>query len=315
MSTILALLSIFKINFLGSLISADLWILKLLGKYKFPKWFIFILLFLLIQVVLSIFTRETSDLLFNLRIVLIILLAFSLSISTFSTQIIGIGLLVLNYLLISSDLTYYSGVKSAIAITPLLLLPEYAKNKYHILILIIIPAIALYFSSRALLLGFLIYILSIIFIRRRRLLLPVSLGVVAVFATNFNALITDQWYSNLVRLNMILEGVKPGSIQTVFLGQGYSSWRAEISTAFQELGLKQSGIDTLNPHFIFAEMIIEWGWVGFLIFMFLLSRSFRISRAVPSGIAILMACIFTTNTGLERLFLSMGLGILWQSKE
>jgi len=315
MSTILALLSIFKINLFGSLISADFWNLKLFGKRKFPKWFLFILIYLIVQIILSVLTREIEDVLFNFRFGLIIILAFSLSTSKFSTQKIGIGLIAIYYLLTPSDVIYYTGIKSVIAITPLLLLPEQLSVRRNIFILIIIPVLALYFSSRALLVGYLLYLIINIYQRRRILILPISLVVLAVFVINFNRLIADNWYSNLVRLNMILEGVKVGSIRTFALGQGYSSWRSGITTAFEEIGINQLGIGTLNPHFIFAEMIIEWGWLGLLIFMFLLMGSFKNSLKSPLGIAIIVACLFTTNTGLERLFLSIGLGKLWQEKK
>ena len=161
MSTILALLSIFKINLFGSLISADFWNLKLFGKRKFPKWFLFILIYLIVQIILSVLTREIEDVLFNFRFGLIIILAFSLSTSKFSTQKIGIGLIAIYYLLTPSDVIYYTGIKSVIAITPLLLLPEQLSVRRNIFILIIIPVLALYFSSRALLVGYLLYLIPL----------------------------------------------------------------------------------------------------------------------------------------------------------
>lgn len=315
MSTVLALLSIFKLNFFGSFIGSDAWIFAFFRNKAVPLWFFRIIVFIVFQLILSLLFRNVQDLLFNFRFGLIMVLSYLFSLKTPKIRIIGIGLLLLYLLLAPSNYIYFSSTKSVLAITPLLLLSQRFEIKKYLLTLILIPIIALYFDSRALLIGFTSYIIVGLYTKNRLFLIPlIALGVFG-FILSFDSLVSEQWYSNLIRLTMITEGVKINSFNTFFCGMGYLSWREELAAALDGLGVSQRNLHSLNPHFLFVEMIIEWGWLGFSIFLRIFYRSLRNVMNRPLGISLITACVFTTNTGIERLFLAIGIGILWSIEE
>ena len=314
MSTILAILSIFKIRLFGSFISSDIWLLTLIRKKAIPIWLMRILLFLGIQLALSLLFRNVQDLLFNLRFGLILLLAYLFSLRLPNLKLIGIGVILLYFFLVPSRNIYFENIKSVLAITPLLFLPHNGIERKHWLTLAIIPVLAIYFDSRALLIGYSVFFVLSLYRLNHLFLMPIlSFGAFG-FYFFFDALVSEQWYSNLIRLNMIIEGASVDSFYTFLFGMGYTDWRGALESTLDGIGIFQKNLETLNPHFLFVEMIIEWGWFGFAAFLGVFSKSVMRITMHPLGVSLITSCIFTTNTGIERLFLAIGIGILWSQK-
>lgn len=126
-------------------------------------------------------------------------------------------------------------------------------------------------------------------------------------------LISKQDHSNGIRLIMILSSIGDSVFELLF-GIGLESWRKNLYVVLPDTQNIHNFIPTANIHFLPAEFFLNGG-IFFLIVFILLVRNFMSKNFFyPPLIGILVSTFFTTNTGYERLLLSVCFSLVLLTK-
>lgn len=116
-------------------------------------------------------------------------------------------------------------------------------------------------------------------------------------------------HSNTFRLVMILQIFDFSSIEAVF-GRGIDSWRQVAFQELFEMPGAEAFFESANPHFFPAEVVIRGGLAVFTCIFGAFYTAFRQSRLFAVPMVMLLATFFTTNTGVERLYMTLGIFVL-----
>lgn len=213
------------------------------------------------------------------------------------------------------DLVDLKTMKAWVAVAPILLVyVAHARGwpKVRLAALGLVLLVALIFQSRTLLITCLAFITYIY------LKVPLAwkiVGAVLIAAVGWllisqmDTLIRLQEHSNTFRMAMIMQ-ITRFSYLELLLGRGIENWQIEGYIDLRHLPGAEDFFETGNPHFLPAEIIIRGGlvWMG-LIALFFRSIT-RGSKTWVLGSILILGSIFTTNTGSERLILSLGVFII-----
>jgi len=95
---------------------------------------------------------------------------------------------------------------------------------------------------------------------------------------------------------------------TILFGVGVSRWQGDLSSLLSWTPNAEDFFNKrANPHFLPSELVIYGGLVSLFIFLYFLHLSLRKSPIAPFLVALFAASFFTTNTGVERVFISITL--------
>ena len=170
---------------------------------------------------------------------------------------------------------------------------------------------ALFFQSRTLLITGLLFVCYAYLKASLGWKLAGSLVLIAIAFVLFQEmgqLIEAQDHSNTFRSAMILQ-IAQFSPSELLLGRGIDNWRLAAYRELINMPGASTFFDTANPHFFPAEIIIRGGlmWMSILIiFCIILARK---SYTWLLGGIMIAGSFFTTNTGSERVMISIGLFI------
>jgi hypothetical protein len=217
----------------------------------------------------------------------------------------------------TENIFYLNNSKAWIATFPALFAAsQLVANRPKIALILSIAAIFLSFTdssvSRALLLqSLLMLIIALWQINRRLAKLVIFIAGVSslFFVTAFNEFVEKHDHSNTFRMIMILQIFDFSIIETT-LGRGIDMWRIAAFNALFDMPGAEAFFETANPHFFPAEVIIRGGLALFICIFGAFYVAFQRTRLVAVPAVMLLATFFTTNTGVERLYMTLGIFVL-----
>jgi hypothetical protein len=147
-------------------------------------------------------------------------------------------------------------------------------------------------------------------LNRKLALLSVALVVgVGLLASSLRtSLVDDQEHSNTFRLVMTTQILDFSPLEWL-LGRGIEPWRARAFEALFDLPGADVFFESANPHFFPAELIIRGGLFFFLSAALLLYSVLRHSPYRWIALFMLFGTFMTTNTGVERLYITLALSV------
>lgn len=213
------------------------------------------------------------------------------------------------------NLVDLKSLKAWVAVAPILLVyVAHARGwpKVRLAALGLVLLVALMFQSRTLL------ITGLAFITYIYLKVPLAwkiVGAVLIVALawlligQMDTLIQSQEHSNTFRTAMIIQITRFSYLELI-IGRGIENWQREGYLDLIHLPGAEGFFETGNPHFLPAEIIIRGGLVWFGLTLFFYRSVARSSKTWVLGSILILGSIFTTNTGAERLILSLGIFII-----
>lgn len=212
---------------------------------------------------------------------------------------------------------YLNSPKAWIATFPALFAAsQLVANRSKVAIVWALASISLSFfddsTSRALLLQSALMLIIALW-QDNRLLAKLAIFVACVsslfFLTALDAFVEKHDHSNTFRLVMILQ-IFDFSMVEAFLGRGIGLWRHTAFEALFDMPGAEAFFEAANPHFFPAEIIIRGGLALLVCISGAFYAAFRRSGLVAVPVVMLLATFFTTNTGVERLYMTLGIFVL-----
>jgi hypothetical protein len=104
-------------------------------------------------------------------------------------------------------------------------------------------------------------------------------------------------------------------LDSLLFGVGVARWHGDLSSFLSWTpNAEDFFVKRANPHFLPTEVVIYGGMISLGIFIYILHRSLRNSPIAPFLITFFCASFFTTNTGVERIFVSITFFLaIWSS--
>lgn len=212
---------------------------------------------------------------------------------------------------------YFNNLKSWIATFPALFaVSQLTANRPKHSIFWALTAISLSFfdssTSRALLLQSVLLLLMALWQMNRRIAKLAILLVLIISLLSLSALdafVEKHDHSNTFRLIMIMQ-IVDFSWGEIIIGRGIDLWRLSAFNALYEMPGAENFFESANPHFFPAEIIIRGGIAFFVCICGSFYVLFRRSQLVAVPAVMLFSTFFTTNTGVERLYMTLGIFVL-----
>jgi len=212
---------------------------------------------------------------------------------------------------------YLNNSKSWIATFPALFAVSHliASRSKHAIFWALL-AVALSFmdssTSRALLLQSTLLIATALWQMNRTLakvaIFTSCLGIF-LFMNSLGAFIEKHDHSNTFRLVMIMQ-ISDFTLSEIIFGRGIDLWRLAAFDALFDMPGAEEFFDSANPHFFPAELVIRGGILLFICAFGVFYAATRRSKLVAVPMVMLLATFLTTNTGVERLYMTLAIFIL-----
>jgi hypothetical protein len=140
------------------------------------------------------------------------------------------------------------------------------------------------------------------------------LVVIAGFTSLLSLATLDEFvekhdHSNTFRLVMMLQIFEFSTLETIF-GRGIELWRKVAFEVLFEMPGAEEFFEAANPHFFPAELMIRGGLALFVSVFAAFYVVARRASAKAVAFVMLAATFFTTNTGVERLYMSLAIFVL-----
>jgi hypothetical protein len=167
-------------------------------------------------------------------------------------------------------------------------------------------------TSRVLLLqSLLLFLIAVWQVNRRLAIVGAIFACLSAlfFLSSIGTFVEIHDHSNTFRLVMIMQIFDFSAVEIVF-GRGIDMWgRVAFGVLFDMPGA-EAFFESANPHFFPAELVIRGGISLFILACCAFYAAFRRSRLMVIPLVMLLATFFTTNTGVERLYMTLALFIL-----
>lgn len=134
-----------------------------------------------------------------------------------------------------------------------------------------------------------------------------------IFVGVIESFVEKHEHSNTFRMIMILQ-ILDFSAAEFILGRGVDMWRIAAFDVLFDMPGAEAFFETANPHFFPAEVIIRGGLALFICIFGAFYFLFRRSSVMAIPAVMLMATFFTTNTGVERLYMTLAIFILLSAR-
>lgn len=225
-------------------------------------------------------------------------------------------------LLPTDDIFYFNTAKGWIATFPILffmylILKE--KPRIALLVSVVFLFIAIDNRSRTLQLASFLCFLFLVFNFNYRRVLIVTIPSVLLAAV-IGVPILSQAASSTEDLSTVYRFYMTANIMDydfdrILFGVGVSRWQGDLSSFLSWTPNADDFFDRrANPHFLPSEIVIYGGLISLFIFVYFLHMSLRKSPVAPFLVALFASSFFTTNTGVERVFISITILLaLWSS--
>ncbi len=212
---------------------------------------------------------------------------------------------------------YLNNSKAWIATFPALFAVSHliaGRHKQSILWALVAAALSLYeeSTSRALLLqSFLLVIIALWHVNRRLAIAGAIIACLSApfFLSSIGSVVEKHDHSNTFRLVMIMQIFDFSAVEIVF-GRGIDMWRRVAFDALFDMPGAEVFFESANPHFFPAELVIRGGSSLFILACCAFYAAFRRSRLMITPLVMLLATFLTTNTGVERLYMTLAIFIL-----
>jgi hypothetical protein len=229
---------------------------------------------------------------------------------------------VLWWMIPDKNLFFFSDIKGWVASFPMLLFMYlFLKKKAFLahMALVFLLFIAMSYASRTLLLCSILCLFFLLFkfnYRQVMLIFTSSILLAMVIGApilSVAVLSTDD-LSTIYRYYMTA-ALANYEFDSLITGIGVSRWHTDISSFLSWTPNANEFFEKrANPHFLPTEIVIYGGFVSLGIFLYILHHCFRNSVMAPFLVAFIFSSFFTTNTGIERVFVSITLFLaLWSS--
>lgn len=317
----------------GAIIACDIVALVIIALNFRSFWniclhlgLLFIFSGLIISGILSQIINNSNEFVFVARLFLTAIdgIAFALLVkadrSNFSSILSAVtlgyltGLILFLFLPSFQSLVDLKSLKAWIAVFPMLAVyacHAHGWRKARSIVLGIVVIIALVFQSRTLLTTSLLFIMYTYLQAKLAWKIAGSVVLIAlalVLLSQMDTLVQAQEHSNSFRSAMILQ-ITNFSYPELLLGRGIDNWRIAGLRDLINLPGAAEFFEAANPHFFPAEVIIRGGITWLLLITLLCTRIARGSTTWVFGGILIVGSFFTTNTGSERLVISIGLFI------
>ena len=167
-------------------------------------------------------------------------------------------------------------------------------------------------TSRALLLqSLLLFTIALWQVNRRLAMAAVIMACLSApfFLSSIGAFVEKHDHSNTFRLVMIMQIFDFSWVEIVF-GRGVDMWRRVAFDALFDMPGAEAFFESANPHFFPAELVIRGGVTLFILACCAFYSAFRRSKLIAVPLVMLLATFLTTNTGVERLYMTLAIFIL-----
>lgn len=294
----------------------------ILSRFTYSKDFILLVIVLIFLNILKFLFFKQTDFFSEIRILLIFFDAYVLSLlltkDQYSKFIFCLSLIFFTLFFLHFKFNSYfipTSSKQWIATFPsLILVYFFLKQKRNIFSLIIslgIILLAIYYSSRILLLlSISLFIFN--FIKNKYLISIILLSII-LLSLNIEKYLEVNEYSNIVRFSFFESLFVNFNILELLVGMGFDDYINETYKLFlskEELIENRSYnllyTDGGNPHFFVIELIIYFGLVGLSMIVYQYLKILNLKDTKLLVILFIMLISFnTSNTGFERIYLSL----------
>lgn len=305
--------------------------LYFLRNFEKLKNFSFIFIILIIATLVAFvgfLFNSTNEFPFIFRLLLIFLDAIFLFYYSINKKIPGHFLIIsafvgfftgfLFYLIFPesiTDLLYLSSVKAWIATFPALLTVYFLlqnRNKAALVVGLLTVLISLNPDSvsRTLLIQSTLLTLYAVWrldkiVAPPLLLLAISLLLFTTYDWSYEV-VGQHDSSNTMRMTMITQIFDFSPFEMVF-GRGVELWRVTSLNYLYQLPGADEFFETANPHFFPAELVIRGGLLLLASVLAMLLIPMRKSSNAVIAIIMMIGTFTTTNTGVERIYISLAL--------
>lgn len=222
----------------------------------------------------------------------------------------------------AAGILYFEDIKAWIATFPILLfIYFFLKNRFRLALLVLIAFIfvGVESGSRTLLLSSLLCFLFALFKLNYRRVLLISIPSL-LFAAVIGGPILSQVASDTDDLSTIYRFYTTAKLidygfHDLLFGIGVSRWQNDLSSFLSWTPNATSFFEMrANPHFLPTEVVIYGGLISLAVFVYVLHHCLKNSPIAPFLLAFFVSSFFTTNTGVERVFVTITLFLaVWSS--
>ncbi len=202
--------------------------------------------------------------------------------------------------------------KAVVALFPLLVMLNIVTFGFRILLIltsVVIFILGANYESRSMMAGVILFLFyHLIRISYRSAVVILGLGFVGFFVLVkifYDDIVYSENTSNTFRVIMSF-GVFDFSLDRIIFGIGGNEWQDSVANVLSWKDNSEGFFSTkANPHFLPTEIIIYGGMISLIAYMRQWHTILKVSFLGPELIACLVSSIFTTNTGVERMFLAV----------